>query len=308
MKEVARHPGSTVREEGREGEEAARQGTIRLPRWRRRVPGVARHAMLIGFSVAFMLPFFWMITSALKTNQGVFARPVEWIPSPAHWENFEKAINYPGFPFWRMLWNSTFYAGGVTIGTVLSCAGVGYGFARLRFPGRDTLFAITVSTLMVPAIVTFIPTYVLFKKLHLLGTYAPLIGPAFFGNAFFIFMMRQFFRGLPKELEDAARIDGAGEFRIFWEIMLPLVKPAMMVVAVFQLLYTWHELFQPLVYLSDAKQYPLSIGLYAFRSMRVAEWSLIMAASTLVTLPLIVVFLFTQRYFLQGVRMTGIKG
>jgi multiple sugar transport system permease protein len=120
--------------------------------------------------------------------------------------------------------------------------------------------------------------------------------------------MRQFFRGLPKDLEDAARIDGAGEFRIFLQIMLPLVKPALMVVAVFQLLYTWHDVFQPLVYLSDPQQYPLSIGLYAFRSTRVAEWSLIMAASTLVTLPLIVVFMFTQRYFLQGVRMTGIKG
>jgi multiple sugar transport system permease protein len=200
------------------------------------------------------------------------------------------------------------YAGGVTIGTVISSALVGYGFARLRFPGRDFIFGITVACLMVPMIVIFIPTYVMFKELHLLGGYFPLIGPAFFGNPFFIFMMRQFFRTLPKELEDAARVDGAGEFRVFYQIMLPLVKPALTVVTVFSLLFTWHEFFQPLVYLSDPNKYPLSIGLFAFRAMRSAEWSLIMAASTLVTLPLIIIFIFTQRYFTEGVRMSGIKG
>jgi multiple sugar transport system permease protein len=307
MKEIAHHPASEMRRDAAAIERLAAVPVSRSGS-RRRWVEIARHAVLIGFSLVFMMPLYWMLASALKRNVDVFARPVQWIPHPAQWHNYETAINYPGFPFWRMLWNSTFYAGSVTIGTVMSCALVGYGFARMRFPGRDALFAITVSTLMVPLIVTFIPTYVLFKHLHLLGGYFPLIGPSFFGNAFFIFMMRQFFRGLPKELEDAARVDGAGEFRIFWQIMLPLVKPAMMVVAVFQLLYTWHELFQPLVYLSDPKKYPLSIGLYAFRSVRVADWSLIMAASTLVTLPLIVIFMFTQRYFLQGVRMTGIKG
>jgi len=269
---------------------------------------IVRHAILITFSLIFLFPLYWMLSSALKTNLEVFARPVQWIPAHPQWDNFSKAINYPGFPFWRMLWNTTFYAGMVTIGTVASCAFVGYGFARLRFPGRDALFGITVSTLMVPSIVTFIPTYVLFKELHLLGTYFPLIGPAFFGNAFFIFMMRQFFRGLPRDLEDAARIDGAGEFRIFWEIMLPLVRSALIVVAVFNVLYTWHDVFTPLVYLTDPNKYPLSIGLYAFRSLRSAEWSLIMAASTLVTLPLVLIFLVAQRYFIEGVKMSGIKG
>jgi multiple sugar transport system permease protein len=269
---------------------------------------VVRHAVLIFVSALFLMPFFWMITSALKENRDVFAQPVQWIPSPAKWDNFSTAINFPGFPYWRMLWNTIVYAGGVTIGTVISSALVGYGFARLRFPGRDFLFGITVACLMVPLIVIFIPTYVLFKELHLLGGYTPLIGPAFFGNPFFIFMMRQFFRTLPKELEDAARVDGAGEFRVFYQIMLPLVKPALTVVTVFSLLFTWHEFFQPLVYLSDPNKYPLSIGLFAFRSMRSAEWSLIMAAATLVTLPLIIVFTFTQRYFTEGVRLSGIKG
>jgi multiple sugar transport system permease protein len=275
------------------------------PRW---LSEVLRHGILIAFSIVFLFPLYWMVASALKTNQGVFARPVQWIPNPPLWENFTTAINYPGFPFWRMLWNTVFYAGTVTIGTVLSCALVGYGFARLRFPGRDLLFGITLATMMIPQIVTFIPQYVLFKQLNLLGTYFPLVGPAFFGNSFFIFMMRQFFRGLPKDLEDAARIDGAGEFRIFWEIMVPLVRSALIVVAVFNILYTWHDVFGPLIYLTDPNNYPLSIGLFAFRSMRTAEWSLIMAASTLVTLPLILIFLFSQRYFIQGVKMSGIKG
>ena len=224
------------------------------------------------------------------------------------WQNFVEVLNYPGFPFLRFLWNSVFYAGSVTIGTVLSCAAVGYGFARLRFPGRDLLFGITLATLMIPPIVTFIPTYVLFRAFGMLGTYAPLILPAFLGNAFFIFMMRQFFMGIPFELSDAARIDGAGEFRIFWQIMLPLVRSALMVVAVFTFVGTWHDFFGPLIYLSDQNQYPLSLGLFAFRSQRTTEWDLMMAGATLTTLPLVVLFFVAQRSFLEGISITGIKG
>ncbi|MBA3416999.1 MAG: carbohydrate ABC transporter permease [Chloroflexia bacterium] len=269
---------------------------------------LARHALLIGVAAVFMLPFYWMVISGLKSNSQIFARPLQWWPDPVQWQNLRNTIGSQYFPYLRLLGNSVFYAGGVTVGTVLSCAAVGYGFARLRFPGRDVLFAITLATLMIPPIVTFIPTYVLFASLHLTGGYVPLILPAFFGNAFFIFMIRQFFLGIPWDLSDAARIDGAGEFRIFWEIMLPLVRPALMVVAVFTLLYTWHEFFQPLIYLQDRAQFPLSLGLYAFRSQRTAEWASIMVGSFLTTLPLIVVFLFTQRYFLRGIATTGLKG
>ena len=269
---------------------------------------IARHALLIGASVLFLFPFYWMVSSALKTNEQFFTIPPQWVPNPAHWENFLTAANFPGFPYFRLLWNSVFYAGMVTIGTVISCAAVGYGFARLRFPGRDLLFAITLATLMVPPIVTYIPTYILFAKLELTGTYAPLIIPKFLGDAFFIFMIRQFFLGVPWELSDAARIDGASEFRIFWEIMLPLVRPALIVVAVFSLLYTWHDFFGPLIYLQDTDQYPLSLGLFAFQAQRALEWPLIMAGATLTTLPLIIVFLFTQRYFIRGIATTGLKG
>lgn len=284
---------------------AAGTAPIRL---RRLLPAIAKHILLLVVSAIFLVPFYWMVTSALKDNGQIFDPSPHWWPDPVHWSNFRRAINYPGFPYLRLLWNSVYYSGAVTIGTVLSCAAVGYGFARLRFPGRDILFGITLATMMIPPIVTFIPTYVLFAKLNMTGSYAPLILPRFLGDAFFIFMLRQFFRGVPWELSDAARIDGAGEFRIFWEIMLPLVRPALVVVAVFSLLYTWHDFFGPLIYLQDQMEYPLSLGLFAFQNQRSMEWALIMTASTLTVLPLIVVFLFTQRYFLRGVTMTGLKG
>ncbi len=284
---------------------APRGRSLRL---RRLSSATARQAILVATAVLMTIPFYWMIISGLKENTQVFARPIVWFPFPPVWQNYVEALNYPGFPFLRFLWNSVFYAGSVTIGTVLSCAAVGYGFARLRFPGRDLLFGITLATLMIPAIVTFIPTFILFRAFGMLGTYAPLILPAFLGNAFYIFLMRQFFMGIPFELSDAARIDGASEFRTFWQIMLPLVRSALLVVAVLTFVGTWHDFFGPLIYLSDQNQYPLSLGLFAFRSQRTTEWNLMMAGATLTTLPLVVLFFVAQRSFLEGISITGIKG
>ena len=255
-----------------------------------------------------MLPFYWMASGALKSNEEIFAQPIVLWSSSPHWGNFPRALTYPGFPFLRFFWNSIFYAGAVTIGTALSCAAVGYGFARLRFPGRDLLFTVTISTMMIPWIVLFIPTYVLFKYFGLIGTYAPLVLPTFFGNAFFIFMLRQFYMSLPWELSEAARVDGASELTIFWQIMLPLVRSALLVVAVFTFLWTWHDFFGPLIYLSSSDQYPLSLGLFAFKGQHATEWDLMMAASTVTTAPLVVLFFVAQRYFLEGVTLTGLKG
>jgi multiple sugar transport system permease protein len=279
---------------------------------------VLPHLLLMTLAVVFLVPFYWMVISSLKTKETMFANPIEWLPRTWNWQNYPNAINYPNFPFLRFLWNSTYYSIGMVIGTVLSCSMVGYAFARLRFPFRSTLFYITIATLMIPWVVTFIPTFILFKEMDtvtgqwfnfkLLGTYWPLVIPAFGGNAFYIFMMRQFFMGLPSELSDAARVDGAGEFRIFWQIMLPLVRPALMVMAVFTFLGSWHDFFGPLIYVSDNKQFPLSLGLYAFRAQRTTEWALMMAAATLATVPLILIFFFTQRYFLEGIKLTGLKG
>lgn len=275
---------------------------------RRRLLALSRHLLLIAVSVLFMMPFYWMVSSALKDDNQILSLPIRWWPNPIRWENIPALMDYPGFPFFQMLWNSVFYAGSVTVGTVLSSALVAYGFARLRFPGRNALFMVTVSTLMIPPLIIFIPTYVLFKVMGLIGTYAPLIIPQFLGSAFFIFLLRQFFLTIPRELADAARVDGAGEFRIFAQIMLPLVRPALAVVAVFTYLYTWHDFFGPLIYLSNPDTYPLSLGLFAFHAQRTTEWALLMGASTLVTIPLIILFAFTQRYFLRGIALTGIKG
>jgi multiple sugar transport system permease protein len=273
-----------------------------------RAVAVGRHVILIAVSLLFVLPFYWMLTSALKDDTQILSSPITWWPDPIRWENIPQVLNYPGFPYLRMLWNSVFYSGMVTIGTVISSAAVGYGFAKLRFPGRNVLFIVTVATLMIPPLIIFIPTYVLFKVMGLIGSYAPLILPQFLGSAFFIFLLRQFFMTIPTELSDAARVDGAGEFRIFWQIMLPMVKPALAVVAVFTWLGTWHDFFGPLIYLTEPDSYPLSLGLFAFQAQRTTEWALMMGASALVTLPLIVLFAFTQRYFLRGIALTGIKG
>lgn len=277
-------------------------------RGERRGNQIWRHLLLIVVCAVFLLPFYWMIASGLKSKSEIFARPIVWWPDPVRWENVPRALTYDYFPYVRLLANTVFYAGLVTVGTVISCAAVGYGFARLRFPGRDVLFGITLATLMIPPIVTFIPTYILFTRLQMTGSYLPLVAPRFLGDAFFIFMLRQFFLTIPRDLSDAARVDGAGEFRIFWEIMLPLVRPALMVVAVFTLLYTWHDFFGPLIYLQDRDQFPLSLGLYAFKTRRSVEWPLIMVGAFFTTLPLVIVFLFTQRYFLRGIAATGIKG
>lgn len=273
-----------------------------------RAVAVGRHVILIAVSLLFVLPFYWMLTSALKDDTQILSSPITWWPDPIRWENIPQVLDYPGFPYLRMLWNSVFYSGMVTIGTVISSAAVGYGFAKLRFPGRNVLFIVTVATLMIPPLIIFIPTYVLFKVMGLIGSYAPLILPQFLGSAFFIFLLRQFFMTIPTELSDAARVDGAGEFRIFWQIMLPMVKPALAVVAVFTWLGTWHDFFGPLIYLTEPESYPLSLGLFAFQAQRTTEWALMMGASALVTLPLIVLFAFTQRYFLRGIALTGIKG
>ncbi len=266
-----------------------------------------RHVVLCLVGAVMMYPLLWMVSSSLKPSRLIFTDLSLW---PADWDfsNYPDGWTALEQPFTVYLVNSFVIVVLSIIGNLILCSLAAYGFARLRFTGRDILFGITLATLMIPPIVTFIPTYVLFAKLQLIGGYTPLILPAFFGNAFFIFMMRQFFLGIPRDLSDAARIDGAGEFRIFWQIMLPLVRPALMVVAVFSLLYTWHDFFGPLIYLQDQSQFPLSLGLYAFKSQRTAEWARIMMGSFLTTLPLIIVFLFTQRYFLRGIATTGLKG
>jgi multiple sugar transport system permease protein len=267
-----------------------------------------KYLVLCLVAVIFLLPFYWLINSSLKTPDQVLANPPVWFPKPVMWRNYVDVLNTSGFPFFRLLRNTVFYAGVATFGMLLSCSFVAYGFARLEFWGRDTLFAITLATMMLPGIVTLIPTYLLFRWLGWVGSYAPLIIPHFFGNAFNIFLLRQFFLTLPWELSDAARVDGAGELRIYWQIMLPLVRPALLVAGVFQFMGLWNDFMGPLIYLDSVQEYPLVMGLAAFRTRFDVEWNLMLAASLLTTAPLIVIFFIAQRYIIEGVTLTGLKG
>jgi multiple sugar transport system permease protein len=266
------------------------------------------YGLLLLMAAVFVVPFLWLVITSLKSNDQVFTDPPIWIPQPILWSNYVTALTTPAFPFVRLFGNTLFYVVLTTIGTLISSSFVAYGFSRIRFKGRDLLFAITLSTMMLPGIVTMIPTYVLFKWLNWVGTYAPLIAPAFFGSAFNIFLLRQFMITVPYELTDAALVDGATHIDILWRIMIPLVKPALLVIGVMNIMYIWNDFMGPLIYLSDQNQYPLVMGLYAFRTRFKVEWNLMMAASLATCFPLIVLFFIAQRYFIEGITLTGLKG
>ncbi|MGD0005071.1 MAG: carbohydrate ABC transporter permease [Anaerolineaceae bacterium] len=266
------------------------------------------YLILTLVAVVFVIPFVWLIITSLKNAAQVFSDPPIWIPSPIVWNNYVEALTTPAFPFLHLLGNTVFYSVVSTIGVIISSSIVAYSFARMQFRGRDTLFAITLATMMVPGVVTLIPTYILFRWLGWVGSYAPLIVPAFFGSAFNIFLLRQFMMTIPWDLTDAATVDGADDFIILWQIVIPLVKPALLVIAIFNIMWTWNDFMGPLIYLTNSKQYPLVMGLYAFQTRFGVQWHLLMAASLATTLPLIILFFIAQRYFIEGITLTGLKG
>ena len=275
--------------------------------------GVLKYVVLITLAISFMLPFFWMATSAMKDDAQVYTVPPVWIPSPAYPENFGNAWGLLDFN--RFTFNTVFkYAIPALIGTLLSCSIVAYGFARIQWPGRDLLFGICLATLMIPSQVRLIPLFVIFKEMGWVGTYLPLTVPHFFGNAFFIFLLRQFFMSIPSELSDAARVDGANEFVIMWRIILPLAKPALAVVALFTLLNTWNDYFGPLIYVNKEAEFTLALGIQRLRGAlddvgaRELGFPYLMAVSTIVTMPILIAFFFAQRTFIEGISLTGLKG
>ncbi|TDL32791.1 carbohydrate ABC transporter permease [Jeotgalibacillus sp. S-D1] len=263
------------------------------------------HIVLIVASFFFLIPFLWMVSTSLKPLTQIFTFPPEWIPEPVMWSNYIDSMTY--IPFFTYLKNTIIITVLSTLGAVISCPLVAYSFAKLRWPGRNILFIITIGVMMIPGQVTMIPLFLLFEKLGMVGTHYPLIIPAFFGVPFYIFLLRQFFMGLPDSLREAARMDGAGEFRIYWQIMLPLAKPAVLAVGLFQFMASWTDFIGPLLYLTDSLQYTLSLGLQQFQSQRGSEWGLMMAVSTMMTLPIIVLFFFLQKTFIRGITFSGIK-
>jgi multiple sugar transport system permease protein len=243
----------------------------------------------------------------LKGNEAIFTIPPKWIPDQVHWDNYVKV--FQRMPFLTYLRNSLFVTIFGMIGIVGSSSLVAYAFAVLRWPGRNFLFSVLLLTMMLPMQVTMIPVFVIFKELGWLNSYKPLIVPAFFGGgAFNIFLLRQFFLGVPREIADAARIDGCSEFRIYWNIMLPLAKPALATVAILTFMFYWNDFLGPLIYLSDKMKGTLALGLSMFVGQYQTEWAMLMAASVLMMLPMLILFFFFQRTFVRGFMMSGIKG
>lgn len=264
-------------------------------------------ALLVAIAIIMLLPFTWLVSSSLKLQHQVFQFPPKWIPDPIRFENYIEALTYK--PFHLYLRNTLLIVALNEMAILWASSFCAYGFARIRFPGRDFWFAIVIATMMMPYVVLVVPTFVIFSRLGWIDTFLPLTVPQFFGGgAFNIFLLRQFFRTIPEELSDAARIDGASEFGIYWRIMLPLAKPALVTVAIFTFLGTWNDFFGPLIYLNSPENFTVAVGLASFRGVLNTRWELQMAASTAMILPVVVLFFLAQRYFIKGIVMTGIKG
>ncbi|GAH54781.1 unnamed protein product, partial [marine sediment metagenome] len=252
------------------------------------------------------LPFLWMLSTSLKPSNQIFIFPPKWIPHPFKWSNYPEGWTI--LPFTTFLKNTTIITGLSVLGNLISCSLVAFAFARLRCHTRNFLFMLMLSTMMIPYQVIIIPQFIIFKTLNWIDTFKPLIVPAWLGYPFFIFLLRQFFMTIPFELDDAAKIDGCSALRIYWSIMLPLSKPALAAVAIFSFVGNWNNFMGPLIYLSSAEKYTLALGLQLFQGQYMIEMGLLMAASVLVLLPIIIVFFFAQKYFIQGITLTGLKG
>ncbi|GLV54186.1 sugar ABC transporter permease [Dictyobacter sp. S3.2.2.5] len=263
---------------------------------------------LIILSCILLFPMAWMVSTSLKLPSDVFTIPIQWIPNPIAWGNYPQALQ--DFPFWTFLGNTVFYCISDTILVVATSAISAYAFARLRWRGREVVFILMLATMMIPFPVTMIPTYLIFKWLGWLNSFKPLILPDLTASPFYVFLLRQFFLTIPNELSEAAFVDGASHVRVFWQIVLPLAKPALLVVAIFTFTSDWNNFIGPLIYLDDQSKYTLALGLQAFQGSQWhgAHYELMMAAAFLMTLPMVVLFFVAQKYFVQGITMTGSKG
>jgi len=264
------------------------------------------YGLLLMGATVLMIPFWWMVSTSLKPLDEVFAYPIKWIPSKLVWRNYVEVFERA--PFARYILNTVYLTLVGIIGNLVGSSLAAFSFARLRFRGKNILFLIMLSTMMVPGWVTMIPTFIMFKYFGWLNSFKPLLVPAFFAQPFYTFLLRQFFMGIPKELEDAARIDGCSTFRIFWQIMVPLARPALATVAIFAFFSYWNVLLGPLIYLQSQDKFTISVGILSFQSEQYANYANMMAAACISMLPCLLLFFFAQRLFIQGVVVTGVKG
>jgi multiple sugar transport system permease protein len=274
-----------------------------------------RHLVLLLIGLTFLLPFWWMVATSLKPDQAMFVIPPLLVPfqDPKSWDrlvwsNYPTAFTYTNPPFIVFIGNTLVIAVCSVIGALFSNPLAAYGFSRINWPGRGPLFAITLATIFLPFYTTVIPLFLIYRSLHWVGTPLPLIVPTFFGNPFYIFLLRQFFLTIPRDLSEAARIDGAGELRIFTSLILPLTRPALATIALFEFLAAWRDFLGPLLFLVRKETYTISLGLNFYRQEYDTAWGLMMAMSVCVTVPIIILFFLVQRTFIQGITLTGIKG
>jgi ABC-type glycerol-3-phosphate transport system permease component len=273
-----------------------------------RVWAIVQYVVLGLASLSFLAPLLWMLSTSLKDTPQTYTVPPILVPWPMRFENYPEALTAQ--PFGTFFLNTVWYAAFSAIGAIFSNAIVAYGFSRIRWKGRDVLFFVCLCTMMIPFQVRMIPLYLVFKNLHWLNSYNPLIVPSYFASAYFVFLLRQFFLSIPQELSEAARIDGAGELTTFWRIILPLARPAIAVVGLFACIDAWNDFIGPLIFLNQAELFPVSLGLQRFLGQFVEKlaWPYLMAASTVVIMPVVIVFFFAQRTFIEGIAISGIKG
>jgi multiple sugar transport system permease protein len=275
--------------------------------WGRRISRAIVYIVLIAGAVAMITPLAWLIRSSLMGEGQMFLFPPQWIPNPFEWNNYSGALSAE--PFLTYFLNTMTIEVGVVPGVLITSGLAAYAFARMKWRGRNFWFAMVIATMMLPYAVTLIPTFIMWKYLGGINTFAPLIVPAWFGGgAFNIFLLRQFFLTVPKELDEAAFMDGATPWTIFWRILVPLSKPAFIAVGIFTFIGVWNDFLNPIIYLNDPSKYTLALGLAQFQGEMYSQWGYLMAASTVVIAPIIILFFALQRYFIQGIAMTGLKG
>jgi len=293
--------------------------TVRTPSLsgRRVVGRIVTYGLLVLFSLFVFVPLAFMLSTSLKTEQQLFVWPIQWIPDPVEWRNYPQAFVElgriaPGLTFWRILGNTLFITALAMVAELVAVSLVAYGFARFRFPGRDTLFVVLLATMMLPGIITLIPTFIIWRELGLINTYDPLTLTAWFGGgAWAIFMLRQFYLTIPVEMEEAAVIDGANTFQIYSRIMLPLIKPALLALGVFIFQGNWNNFMGPLIYINTTQMFPLVLALRFFQeslSNEAPKWHYMMAMSTVMAAPILALYFAAQNYFLEGLTIGAVKG
>ncbi len=266
------------------------------------------YVLLIMLSILFLLPIFWLLSNSVKTMEQIFAFPPVFISKTPRWSNYVEAFTFNSLPFARFLLNSVFITGLSMVGSVFSSALIAFGFSRVRWRGRDLIFYIVIITMIIPQEVLITPQFMIYNALGVLDTYVPLILPWFFGKSFYIFIMRQAMMGIPVELDESAKIDGCNTLQLFYKIILPQSKASLVAAAIYALQDQWNNYLEPMVYINSLEKLPVSVGLSYFSSMYSTQWQLVSAAAVIVALPLLVLFIFLQKYFIQGVVVSGVKG